>query len=231
MVFRCKRLYLIILYKTKVLLGFMSKNESIFRSIYKLNVWGKSPYNKYFSGTGSTFEIAKPYIEFISKYIEKNNIKSVVDLGCGDYNVSRLIDLGNASYLGIDVVSDLIKFNNKIYGSHKNRFLHLDIVKDDLPSADLCLIRQVLQHLSDSDIQTVLLKLRIYKHILVMDGWDKVFDKVNNDIETGEFRQFGTYLESSPYNCKIESLLKYDSLELEISFRLIRLISVPDRYD
>ena len=209
----------------------MSESESVFNYIYRFNIWGQSSCSKYFSGTGSTFEFAKPYIEYINKYIKKNPIKSVVDLGCGDYNVSRMTDFGVAEYLGIDVVGDLIKYNNKIFGSNKTKFLHSDIVADDLPGSDLCIIRQVMQHLSDSDIQTILPKLQIYKHVVIFDEWSRRLVIENKDIRTGGYRNCGIFLELPPFNCLIETLLVYESRELENIFRLIKLISAPERFE
>jgi SAM-dependent methyltransferase len=117
----------------------MSPNESLFTYIYHTHVWGKYPGHKYFSGTGSYPETALPYIEYISKYIKDNKIQSVVDLGCGDFRVSRMINLGEANYLGIDIVKDLISFNQRQFSSQQIQFLHRDIVNDELIGADLCL--------------------------------------------------------------------------------------------
>lgn len=44
-----------------------------------------------------------------------------------------------------------------------------DITKDPLPAADLCLVRQVLQHLSNGEIINVLANLRNFSQILISE--------------------------------------------------------------
>ena len=40
--------------------------------------------------------------------MKKRSVTSVVDAGCGDWSFSSAIDWGDASYLGIDIASDVI---------------------------------------------------------------------------------------------------------------------------
>lgn len=56
------------------------------------------------------FESAAPRIEFVRRFIKENSIKSVVDLGCGDWQFSPYIyhDLFVA-YVGYDVVLPVIQ--------------------------------------------------------------------------------------------------------------------------
>ena len=77
----------------------------IFDTIYKYNLW------LFGSGTGSLAINNKPYISFLNKFIKENNIKSVIDIGCGDWQISENIDWSNIKYLGIDVVQSVIDKN------------------------------------------------------------------------------------------------------------------------
>lgn len=56
------------------------------------------------------FESAAPRIEFVRRFIKENSIKSVVDLGCGDWQFSPYIyhDL-SVAYVGYDVVLPVIQ--------------------------------------------------------------------------------------------------------------------------
>jgi SAM-dependent methyltransferase len=171
--------------KVKVLLGVISQNAAIFEHIYRMRIWGTAEGEKYFSGEGSIEDVVKPYNDFVGAYIKQHQITSVVDLGCGDFRASRMIDLGDASYIGVDVVKDVIRINSQKYQSQRTRFLCLDIIHDELPEAELCLIKQVLQHLCDKDIQGILAKLAKYQHVLIMDGLVQNNCQVNKDIKTG----------------------------------------------
>ena len=53
---------------------------------------------------------AAPRIEFVRRFIKENSIKSVVDLGCGDWQFSPYIyhDL-SVAYVGYDVVLPVIQ--------------------------------------------------------------------------------------------------------------------------
>ena len=72
------------------------------------------------SGDGSTPEFTRFYREFLYKFMKSNNIRSVTDIGCGDWQFSRLISW-ECNYLGIDLVGSVIK-NNKKYENDHIRF-------------------------------------------------------------------------------------------------------------
>ena len=95
----------------------------------------------------------------------------------------------------------------------------LDIVEDKLPEGDLCLIRQVLQHLSNDDILKVLGKLKQYKYALITEHVT-VKDKaavINADIHTGHRTRnallSGVYLDEPPFSMNCEVILRtpYDA--------------------
>ena len=71
---------------------------------------------------------------------------------------------------GVDIVPDLIEHNRANHGSERASFVCLDIVDGPLPAGDLCLLRQVLQHLNNEEIATVLEKLTNYKWVLVTEN-------------------------------------------------------------
>lgn len=154
-----------------------------------------------------------------------NAICSVVDLGCGDFRASRALDLAGASYLGVDIVGGLIDDNTRHFGSARVRFARLDIGRDSLPAADLCLIKQVLQHWSNADILALLPRLDVYDHVLILDGWvaARATPGRNVDIPTGGgSRPGGLYLEAPPFNWPIDALHSYRSADGVEGYRLIR---------
>lgn len=139
----------------------MRKNEScsqVFSRIYEKNQWGsKENYLIYNSGSGSYDGVAQDFIYTLRKLISSRNIKTIVDVGCGDFRVGRELIKGmDVHYTGIDVVKDLVDYNNKHYGNNCVRFLCLDATTIEPPYAELCIIRQVFQHLNNFQIEMIL---------------------------------------------------------------------------
>src|SRR5690606_6276338 len=96
----------------------------------------------------------------------------VVDLGCGDFSIGRrlLAGAGNITYIGCDIVPELIQAHSAHVNDPRARFQELDIVGNDLPEGDVCLVREVLQHLSNADVSRVLKKLAQYEEVLVTEA-------------------------------------------------------------
>ncbi len=142
----------------------------VFSAIYENHVWGGAS-GDYYSGSGSDETLARPYAEAVKRFMLERGIKRVVDLGCGDFRVGSLIAASRVDYLGIDVVPKLIARNKAKYRSANVSFDCLDIISDELPDADLCLIRQVFQHLSNWQIQAIIKKLDKYPIVLVTEHY------------------------------------------------------------
>jgi hypothetical protein len=71
----------------------------------------------------------------------------------------------DVEFTGIDVVPELIEYNQQRFGARNVRFLCIDAATANaLPVADLITIRQVLQHLSNQQITHILSLLRTYKY-------------------------------------------------------------------
>ena len=67
------------------------------------------------------------YIPFLKQFIINNNIKTVVDLGCGDFVCGTLIyDNLDILYTGYDTYKKVIDYNSKQHSSSKYSFIHLD---------------------------------------------------------------------------------------------------------
>src|SRR5262245_33658710 len=105
---------------------------SVFEKIYRTGLWGGG------SGRGSDPEVAQPYMLFLQDFLERNAIDSVVDIGCGDWSFSALIDWGSRRYLGVDVVPSVIEQNRREHGSASVSFRCADPTREDLAvSGDL----------------------------------------------------------------------------------------------
>lgn len=140
----------------------------------------------------------------------KENICSIVDLGCGDFNVGQQLVSLVPKYIGVDIVEGVIHRNREKYGNSNVDFLCMDMVSEELPDGELCLVRQVLQHLCNAEIQQVLYKLKKYKYAVITEMvYDKTKTNVYNmdigkDRSTRRNQKSGVYLEEAPFNEKIE---------------------------
>ena len=171
----------------------MSDHSHIFTSIYESCKWGNNNNNLYSgsSGGGSSIEYNKDtYIPFIKKFIKDKQIKSIVDLGCGDWTIGNLIynDI-EIIYTGYDVYNKLIEHNKKMY--QQFNFIALDFYteKHNILSADMCILKDVLQHWSTEEIYNFLdyiIDSKKFKYILICNCMSQLND--NHNITTGETR-------------------------------------------
>lgn len=128
----------------------------IFTKIYEENQW-KNPESR--SGSGSTIDATKILRDALPELLTNLNITSILDIPCGDFNWMKEVDLTGIDYVGADVVSELIKENVKQFGTNCKEFRTLDLLKDQLPKADLVICRDCLVHLSFEDAFKALEKI------------------------------------------------------------------------
>lgn len=173
-----------------------NKIKNAFTNIYDKNIWGCG------SGVGSLPEATIHYREFLEKFLKENNIKSVVDFGCGDWQFSKLIDWSGIEYTGYDVVQSVIENNKANYQKENIRF---KIFEDTIKSADLILCKDVLQHLPVFLVQKYL-KMFVEKGTRVIVTND-ISGCPNQDIKLGSFSTIDPRL--PPYNYDAELLFTY----------------------
>jgi SAM-dependent methyltransferase len=122
------------------------------------------------SGAGSYGEYAKHKAEIINDYINKYNIKTISDFGCGDGNQISLFT-GYENYMGYDISSyALYLCHEKFKDNKKMSFCSLI---SDLPEADLCLSLDVLYHIIDEKEYEEYLSLlfsKSKKHVLIFSS-------------------------------------------------------------
>ena len=179
--------------------------EQVFSEIYRKRKWGVSD-RPFCSGAGTENETAvAAYVDVIRPYLNGR----VVDLGCGDFTVGRRLLPFCEQYIGVDVVPELIHHlrTTELKGS----FLCLDIIEGTLPQGDVCLVRQVFQHLSNAQIIKVLLKLKRYETIVVTEH-QPILGTPNLDKVHGSairlYRGSGVYLDQPPFSASTTLLLE-----------------------
>ena len=128
--------------------------RDVFASVYENKSWGRSRERKYFSGSGSNNDtIISTYVESVSRFLKEfDQPQLIIDLGCGDFTVSSKLVPFASRCIAIDIFSGVIEENKDIYRSDKVEFRVLDFLNDEIPFANIVLVRQVLQHLSNRDI-------------------------------------------------------------------------------
>ncbi|GAA5197595.1 class I SAM-dependent methyltransferase [Rugosimonospora acidiphila] len=141
--------------------------QEVFSEVYAARQWGLG--DRFDSGTGSRGDAPMRYADFIRRLIEDSGARSAVDIGCGDFRVASMFVDALERYEGVDVVPDLISRNLQAHGRPGVNFSLLDAANDDLPEADVCLIRQVLQHLSNAQITAILDRCRRYPLVVVTE--------------------------------------------------------------
>ena len=156
--------------------------RAIFEQVYAGNAW------RYGSGEGSLAMHTRGYVRFLQRFLRERRIASVLDLGCGDWQVGRRIDWSGIDYLGCDVVPALVRENRRRFGAPGIRFAELDGLRDPLPQADLLVVKDVLQHWSNAEILEFLPRLGEFRCALVTNCAGTRDAAVNLDARTGGYR-------------------------------------------
>jgi SAM-dependent methyltransferase len=157
-------------------------HAEIFNDIYRRNAWGAG------SGTGSLPETGRPYAWYLHMFMRTNRVRSVVDIGCGDWQFSQFMNWSQVDYVGVDVSSIALEASRK-HAKPGVSFLECDAVNDELPAADLLLAKDVLQHWSNSDVARFLNKLTAFKWALITNGFPAGSEnEFNRDISAGDWR-------------------------------------------
>lgn len=185
--------------------------EEVFTRIYDHGIWGVNEEGIGHSGGGSTVESSKKYMIFLQNFLKRHNIKSVVDVGCGDWEFSQHIDWSGIDYTGVDVVESVIARNNEKFGCQTIRFLHGDSTQMNLPKADLLICKDVMQHLMHEDIFNLCAQMPKYKHCLFTNDVDPSTSTSLNDVmcPRGPTRQLD--LTRAPFFIRGEKVLTYNS--------------------
>jgi len=147
------------------------------------------------SGAGSYNNLAQFKGDVINNFIEKNEIKSIVDYGVGDGNQLNLINTENLIYTGIDVSEFIISKCKEEFKDDKTKsFIHTDNIYNEL-KAELVLSCDVIYHLIEDDIYK-----EYMDNLFSMSNRYVIIYAKNEDINHAvhvKFRKFSNYIESN----------------------------------
>ncbi|MGY5353834.1 methyltransferase [Wenyingzhuangia sp. IMCC45467] len=187
--------------------------------VYEMNLWGGVDYD-FYSGEGSHQpKIIKPYINVVSEFLNSFKVPlTLCDLGCGDFNVGKNLVPYCKKYIAIDIVENLIDYNKKQFQVENLVFKCLDIAVDDLPIADCVIVRQVLQHLSNKEVERVIKKLYNYKYVILTEHIPMGNFVPNKDIISGQGirikKQSGLNILAAPFCFKVKNTKELTSIVL-----------------
>lgn len=194
---------------------FLRSNAAIFDDIYRRRLWsiGDDPTAEFYSGIGSYDPSIAEYVDLVKCLIKQLGMKSVIEIGCGDFAVASQYVGVCQTYTGIEVVKRLAERNKRTFGSDTVKFLWLDASKSKLPSSDFCIIRQVLQHLNNKDIAAIFENVSS-KHILVTEHLPAAANitSYNADKKAGGGIRVpggsGVFIDKPPFNQTAEVILE-----------------------
>lgn len=198
------------------------KNSEIFNEIYQNGFWGKSKDGFTSSGEGShNPKLIFPYIKSVKNFLLDQDFSTIVDIGCGDFNIGKnFVNYANR-YVACDVSDFILKRNIERYSSYKNlEFKKLDLGIDILPEGDICILRQVLQHISNQDIINFCNKINSYNpyKYLILTEHLPLIEKFtfNLDKPSGPKTRIGigsgVILHKQPFNLKFKKFYLLDNV-------------------
>lgn len=192
----------------------MSKLKENFTRVYTENIWGKQDEShmskrknkKFYSGGGTDPDNDKnnTYINLIQSYINRPDISTVVEIGCGDWEVSSRIDWSGVDYTGYDLVESLIDYNTEHFGSGNIKFICDDtIISNNATKADLIIVKDVFQHLPPSFCKDFIKSIPMnFKYNIITNDYSN-----NNEIEIGGY--CGNDFSQEPFNMKYRLVIQW----------------------
>jgi hypothetical protein len=177
--------------------------------VYEMKLWGNNNSN-FYSGSGShQLEIVKPYIAAVTLFLTSFKTPiAVCDLGCGDFNVGKELVKHAKKYNAIDIVAPLITFNKENFKAPNLEFYCLDIASAELPWGDCAIVRQVLQHLSNTEVQAIINKICNFKYLILTEHLPIGYFIPNKDIISGQGirlkKKSGINLRAAPFHLKVK---------------------------
>ncbi len=171
--------------------------EQVFSYIYSNNVWGDAESA---SGVGSNLKQTRVLREQLPGLLKDLDVRSMLDIPCGDFHWLNQTALPVESYLGADIVKAIVETNQSRHarseGNRSIRFEHLNLLESNLPRVDLILCRDCLVHFSTADVWRALRQIQGSgsTYLLTTTYPGRAND---GDIRTGEWRPLN--LEGAPF--------------------------------
>jgi len=194
--------------------------KAVMTQIYEKHFWGGNDFD-FYSGEGShDSKIVNPYLDSVIAFLNSHdNTLTVCDLGCGDFNIGKYFVAFTKKYIAIDIVENLIERNKKVFIADNLEFNCRDISRDNLPKADCIILRQVLQHLSNTEIKRIINSLTDFKFIILTEHLPNGNFVPNIDIIASQGTRLkhnsGVNLLAAPFYLKIKCKMVLNEVILD----------------
>jgi hypothetical protein len=191
--------------------------EESFDYIYMHGGWTDDPSKS--SGSGSYGSWAENFVALAKDFIHKHDVHSITDIGCGDFNVGSQICSSVDLYQALDVSREIIRRDTERFRDLPQvTFRQANACVDPLPRADLAIIRQVLQHLTNAQIEDLLQNVARtgFRYVLIAEHspLDDKLVKPNFDLkgQSNKIRlRFGSgvYLDQPPFSRPVRRIAQF----------------------
>jgi len=154
-----------------------------FQEAFRSNLWGGDSRSGPGSGEDQTARIATA----IPELCQRLGVRRLLDIPCGDFSWMANVDLHGTSYIGADIVPEILERNRVLHARADRAFLQLDLTRSALPRTDLLLCRDCLVHLSTRDVLAALENI-VRNEIPYLLTTTFPGESENVDIVTGDWR-------------------------------------------
>lgn len=137
-----------------------------------------------YSGPGSLLKNTEILRERLQLFIDRYNIKSIIDVPCGDFNYMKEVNLNNVQYNGYDISKNAIAKCLK-YKTNNINFHNIDATVTQLPYSDLIICKDLFLHLSFEHIHNILQNIKNTKCKYFAVSRYSYGNVVNNDQNSG----------------------------------------------
>lgn len=174
--------------------------KRIKRLIYNKEPWSVKYWKKRYinggnSGAGSYNNLAQFKAEIINRFVEKNNINTVIEFGCGDGNQLKLFHF--KKYIGFDISQEIINVCNGTFSNDSSKaFFLMDRYKHE--KADLTLSLDVIYHLVEDKIFEKYMKILFtstLNYVIIYSSNSN--DNTNNNARHIRHRKFSNWIEKN----------------------------------
>ena len=129
---------------------------SLQKKFTKVYIHNKFKGNVSVSGNGSDLVQTEKLRLKLPQFMQKFNVKTFLDVPCGDFLWMEKLDLKVEKYIGGDIVNELIVKLNKEQKSDFRVFKVINLVNQVPPKVDVIFCRDLFVHLSNRDIKAAI---------------------------------------------------------------------------
>lgn len=158
----------------------------IFTGIYLNNQWKDAESR---SGPGSNQEQTVTLKTELPKMLRQLEVRSLLDIPCGDFSWMQEVELSLDRYVGADIVEEVADSNRAHHGRPGREFVCLDLTKDDLPQVDMIFCRDCLVHLPLKDVALALRNIKRSKSRFVALTTFVEFGENEDIVSPGKWRK------------------------------------------